>query len=70
MDVAFVLDLGADIFVMEDMLYVSVAARFYYGLTDINASEYQLINHDENYEPSHNGGGGFFLGIHYVIGGN
>ncbi|MCD4725811.1 MAG: PorT family protein [Bacteroidales bacterium] len=69
MDVALVLDLGADIFLIEDMLYLSVAARFYYGLTDINATDYQVKNHDGNYEPSHNGGGGFYLGIHYVIGG-
>lgn len=68
MNIALVLDLGADIFLIEEMLYLSVAARFYYGLTDINASDFQLKNHDGNYEPSHNGGGGFYLGIHYVIG--
>ena len=69
MDIAVVLDLGADIFLITDMLYLSVAARMFYGLTDINASAYQLKNYDGNYEPSHNAGVTFNLGIHYIIGG-
>ena len=69
MDISFVLDLGADIFLVENMLYVSAAGRFYYGFTDINATDYQVKNYDGNYDPSHNAGGGFYLGIHYIIGG-
>ena len=69
MDVAIVLDLGADIFIIEEMIYVSAGARFYYGVTDINASAYQLKNLDGNYDPSHNAGLIFNLGFHYIIAG-
>lgn len=69
MDIAFVLDLGADIFVMENILYLSAGARLFYGLTDINASAYQMENYDGNYEASHNAGGTLYLGLHYIIAG-
>lgn len=69
MDIAFVLDLGADIFIMENILYASIGARMFYGLTDINASAYHLENLDGNYEPSHNAGVTFMLGLHYIIAG-
>jgi hypothetical protein len=69
MDVAFVLDLGADIYVMPEMLYISVGFRGFYGFMDINADDYQVKNYDGNYDPSHNAGGGFYLGFHYAIGG-
>lgn len=69
MDIGIVLDLGADIFLVENMLYLSAAARFHYGFTDINASAYQMENKDENYDPSHNASGVFMLGLHYIIGG-
>ncbi len=69
MDIAFVLDLGADIFLITDMLYLSAGARMFYGLTDINASAYQLKNNDGNYEASHNAGVTFMLGLHYIIAG-
>jgi len=69
MDISLVLDLGADIFVIQEMLYLSVAFRGYYGFTDINATDYQVENYDGNYDPSHNAGGGFFFGVHYIIGG-
>lgn len=68
-DISMVLDLGADIFVMPEMLYLSIGFRGYWGLTDINADDYQVNNFDGNYDPSHNAGGGFYLGFHYVIGG-
>ena len=68
MDISFVLDLGVDIFLIEDMLYLSAAGRFYYGIIDLNATDYQVKNIDGNYDPSHNAGGGFYLGIHYIIG--
>lgn len=67
MDIASVIDLGADIFLLEDMLYLSVGARIYYGLTDINADDYQMENIDGNYEPSHTAGGSIYGGIHYII---
>lgn len=69
MDIAFVLDLGADIFLVTDMLYLSAGARMFYGLTDINASAYHMENLDGNYEPSHNAGVSFMLGLHYIIAG-
>ena len=69
MDVSFVLDLGADIYLMENILYASVGARMFYGLTDINADAYHLENLDGNYEPSHNAGVTFMFGIHYIIAG-
>lgn len=69
MDIGVVLDLGADIFLMENILYLSAAARLNYGFTDINASAFQLNNIDGNYDPSHNAGGVFMIGIHYIIAG-
>ncbi|MEN8224799.1 MAG: porin family protein [Bacteroidota bacterium] len=69
MDVSLVLDLGVDVFVVDNMLYLSVGARAYYGLTDINASAYQLENWDGNYESSHNAGGTIYFGVHYLIAG-
>lgn len=69
MDIAFVLDLGADVFLMKNILYLSAGARVYYGFTDINADAYQIENIDGNYEPSHNAGGTLYLGIHYIIAG-
>ncbi|HSG68753.1 MAG TPA: porin family protein [Bacteroidales bacterium] len=69
MDVAFVLDLGADIFLMENILYLSAAARVYYGFMDLNAAPYQMENYDGNYDPSHNAGGMILLGLHYIIAG-
>ena len=68
MDISFVLDLGADIYVMDEILYLSAAARMYYGFMDINASDYQVKNSDNNYDPSHNAGVGFYFGVHYIIG--
>jgi hypothetical protein len=68
-DIAFVLDLGADIFLVENVLYLSAAARMFYGFTDINASAYQLKNPEGNYDPSHNAGVTFMFGLHYIIAG-
>ena len=68
-DISLVLDLGADIFVVEGMLYLSAGARVFYGLTDINASAYQIENHEGKYEPSHNAGVTFMFGLHYIIAG-
>lgn len=69
LDVALVIDLGADIFVMENILYLSVGARMFYGLTDINADAYQMKNYDGDYNPSHNAGGTLYFGVHYIING-
>jgi hypothetical protein len=67
-DVSIVLDLGADIFLLEEVMYLSIGARGYYGLTDINAEAYRLDNIDGNYDNSRNAGLMFNLGIHYIIG--
>lgn len=69
MDISAVLDLGADIFVVDNILYLSTGARMFYGLTDINATEYQMENYDGNYEPSHHAGGTLYFGVHYIIAG-
>ncbi len=68
-DISLVLDLGADIFLVKNMLYLSVGARMFYGLTDINATAYQINNIDGNYEASHNAGVTFMFGLHYIIAG-
>jgi hypothetical protein len=68
-DIFIVLDLGADIFLVEDMLYLSTGIRMAYGLTDINASAYQMKNGEGNYDPSHNASVVFRLGINYIIAG-
>ena len=68
MDVSAVIDLGADIFIIQEVFYISAGARFYYGLMDINASAYQIENKEGKYEASHNAGIMFDLGFHYVIG--
>ena len=69
MDIAVVLDLGADIYIVEEMMYASVGGRFSYGMTDINASAYQLKNRDGNYDASHTATVMFYVGFHYIIGG-
>jgi len=68
-DISFVLDLGADIFVVENILYLSAGLRMAYGLTDINADAYQLNNLEGNYDPSHNAAVTFMFGAHYIIAG-
>ncbi|MEE4257778.1 MAG: porin family protein [Bacteroidales bacterium] len=68
-DISFVLDLGADIFLMENVLYASIGVRMFYGLTDINIDAYQLKNLEGNYQASHNAGGTFMFGLHYIIAG-
>ena len=65
-DISFVLDLGADIFLVKGVLYLSAGARMFYGFTDINADEYQSA---DNYDASHNAGITFNLGLHYIIAG-
>ncbi len=69
MDIAIVVDLGADIFVVPGMLYASVGVRFWYGLTDLNVDAYHLENMDGNYDPSHNAAVMGLVGFHYIIGG-
>jgi len=68
-DISFVLDLGADIFLVENIFYLSTGLRMAYGLTDINADAYQIENLDENYDASHNAAVTFMFGLHYIIAG-
>jgi hypothetical protein len=68
-DISFVLDLGADIFLVENVFYLSAGLRMAYGFTDINADAYQLNNLEGNYDPSHNAAVTFMFGAHYVIAG-
>lgn len=55
------LDLGLDIFI-NDNLYITPAAKMYYGLSDNNAVE---TRDRESYESSHNFFVGINVGIHY-----
>lgn len=69
-DLGFNLDLGVDIYV-TDNIYITPAAKFYYGLTDINSSPTRERRKDidvvEYTGASKNAFGGFSLGIHYLI---
>jgi len=66
MDIMARLDLGVEIVVIEN-LFIDVALSFAYGLTDINAPDYQDVNHEGNYDPMHNAYGGLNIGVNYVL---
>jgi len=68
-DVALVLDLGADIWLAEEVMYLSAGVRSWYSVTDLNADPYQIPNKEGIYKPSHTAGIMVFCGFHYIIGG-
>ena len=69
-DVALVLDLGADIWLKEGVMYISAAARYWISLKDLNIDAYRIENPDGVYQPSHISGLFIMAGLHYVLGGN
>ena len=68
-DIDIVLDLGADIFIVEGVMYLSAGARFWYAMNDLNADAYKIPNKEGIYEPSRNAGIFVFVGFHYIIAG-
>lgn len=61
-DIGAQIDLGLDIFI-SDNLYVTTAAKVYYGFSDNNAEE---TRERTEYEPSHNFYIGINAGIHFM----
>lgn len=68
MDVAVLLDIGADIFLIEEVMYLSAALRGHYSLNDLNVEAFQIKNREGVYAPSHNASLMVYVGIHYIIG--
>ena len=69
-DLGFNLAIGADIYVTEQ-LYITPAAKFYYGLTDINSAPTRERRKDMDVPAytgaSKNAFGGLSVGIHYLL---
>ena len=65
-DIQARLDLGVEIIVVKN-LFIDAAFSFAYGLTDINAPDYQYEDKDGNYNPIHNAYLGFNVGINYCL---
>lgn len=61
-------DLGGRIGI-SDHLYLDATLNMAYGLTDINADDFQTSDPGGSYEPSHNAYGGIKLGLAYVLSG-
>ena len=66
LDILARLDLGAEIS-LTDNLFINMGLSFAYGLTDINAPDYQIPNSSGTYNPSHNIAVGFNVGINYAL---
>jgi hypothetical protein len=60
------IDLGVDIQLAAN-LFLNAGMSMGYGLTDINASDWQYKDSDGNYNPSHNIYGGLNVGINYTL---
>lgn len=69
-DLGFNLAIGADIYVTEQ-LYITPAAKFYYGLSDINSAPTRERRKDLDVPAytgaSRNAFGGLSVGIHYLL---
>lgn len=65
-DIILNLEIGARI-TLIDNLFLDAMLNFSYGLTDINEADYQFIDKDGNYNPSHNIFGGVKVGVLYVL---
>jgi hypothetical protein len=65
-DIMARLDLGVEIVIIPN-LFIDAAISFAYGLTDINATAYQIPDTDGNYNPLHNAYAGFNVGVNYVL---
>lgn len=67
-DIALVLDLGADIWLKDGVTYLSAAARYWFSVKDLNIDSYRIENPDGFYAPSHISGLFIYCGFHYVLG--
>jgi hypothetical protein len=65
-DFSLVLDIGADIHI-SDFFYINAGIRGNYGLTQINADSYRILNSDNEYPASTNLWGGIYVGINYKL---
>lgn len=61
-------DLGGRI-TMGTHMYIDLTLNMAYGLTDINADDFQTADPGGTYEPSHNAYGGIKLALAYVLSG-
>jgi len=66
MDIMARFDFGLDIIIIKH-IGINFGLSGAYGLTDINASDWKLKNHDGEYKPSHNVYGGLTLGLRYCF---
>lgn len=66
MDIMVNLELGARIFIIDD-LYVDATVNLAYGLKDINGADWQMEDTDGHYNASHNAFGGVKVGVGYVL---
>ena len=69
-DVALVLDLGADMWIKEGSMYWSAGARYWFSMKDLNIDAYRIENPDGFYAPSHLSGIFIYGGFHYIINGS
>jgi hypothetical protein len=60
------IDLGVDITLVKNLV-LNAGLSMGYGLTDINATDWQIKDNSGNYNPSHNIYGGVNVGICYVF---
>lgn len=65
-DFSLVLDIGADIH-LSDLFYITAGIRGNYGLTQINADKFRILNSDNEYPASNNLWGGIYVGINYKL---
>jgi len=66
MDIMARFDCGLDIILISH-IGINIGVSGAYGLTDINASAWQLKNSDGVYKPSHNVYGGLNIGLRYCF---
>ncbi len=66
MDIMARLDMGIDIIIVKHLL-LNVGVTMAYGLTDINATDFQIKDYTGNYNASHNAYAGLNLGLCYLL---
>ena len=65
-DIFINLEVGAR-FLFGEKLFLDASLNFGYGLSDINAEDWQIPNNDGNYDPSHNAFAGLKIGLAYIL---
>jgi hypothetical protein len=66
-DIMARLDFGVEVKLLPNLI-LNAGLTTAYGLTDINADDYQIDDHTGEYTPSHNFYGGITAGISYAFG--